>query len=256
MPLTRLYKFFGIAIVSFMLASCETANTHAPVYNGLFKTSDDIYIVKPGDTLYLISWNIGVDYRTIIKLNNLVPPYHVQAGQKLLLNSAKIKIPSIISTRREKRVALAYKNKPPKPIKYKESNNHYAPQIVHTSAMINWTWPTKGKVLNNFSASLGKKGINIAGYSGAPVYAAASGIVVYTGSGLRGYGNMIIIKHNADYLSAYANNHKVLVLEGQQVKSGQKIAEIGHIGSRGNILHFEIRKAGEPVDPLLYLPKR
>ncbi|MBT8420169.1 MAG: peptidoglycan DD-metalloendopeptidase family protein [Gammaproteobacteria bacterium] len=115
-----------------------------------------------------------------------------------------------------------------------------------------WHWPSQGKLVRNFTQS-GNRGLDISGRFGGPIHAAADGRVVYTGSGLRGYGKLIIIKHNAQYLSAYGNNDRMLVQEGNRVKGGQKIAEMGKDGANRAILHFEIRKGGKPVDPLRYL---
>lgn len=120
---------------------------------------------------------------------------------------------------------------------------------------IAWQWPVSGKVLAPYSES-GSKGLDIGGKAGDPVFAAGDGKVVYAGSGLRGYGELVIVKHNATYLSAYAHNRKILVKEGQQVGRGQKIAEMGNTDSEMVKLHFEIRKQGKPVDPAQYLPKR
>lgn len=118
-----------------------------------------------------------------------------------------------------------------------------------------WQWPSSGKVVQPFSES-GNKGLDFGGKSGDPVLAAADGKVVYAGTGLRGYGELVIVKHNATYLSAYAHNRKILVKEGQQVSRGQKIAEMGNTDSETVKLHFEIRKQGKSVDPVQYLPKR
>ncbi|HQU79876.1 MAG TPA: peptidoglycan DD-metalloendopeptidase family protein [Azonexus sp.] len=118
-----------------------------------------------------------------------------------------------------------------------------------------WQWPSSGKVMSPYSDS-GNKGIDFGGKSGDPVQAAADGKVVYAGAGLRGYGELVIVKHNATFLSAYAHNRKILVKEGQQVTRGQKIAEMGSTDSDSVKLHFEIRKQGKPTDPSLYLPKR
>jgi lipoprotein NlpD len=118
-----------------------------------------------------------------------------------------------------------------------------------------WIWPTSGKVIAPFSES-GNKGLDFAGKAGEPVLAAGDGKVVYAGAGLRGYGELVIVKHNATFLSAYAHNRKILVKEGQQVTRGQKIAEMGNTDSDSVKLHFEIRKQGKPVDPAQYLPKR
>ncbi|WP_025474849.1 murein hydrolase activator NlpD, partial [Yersinia pestis] len=120
-----------------------------------------------------------------------------------------------------------------------------------------WRWPTDGKTIDSFSASEGgNKGIDIAGSRGQPILATASGRVVYAGNALRGYGNLIIIKHNDDYLSAYAHNDTMLVREQQEVKAGQKIATMGSTGTSSVRLHFEIRYKGKSVNPLRYLPQR
>lgn len=118
-----------------------------------------------------------------------------------------------------------------------------------------WIWPANGKVLGQFSES-GSKGIDIGGKAGDPVIAAGDGKVVYSGTGLRGYGMLIIVKHNATFLSAYAHNQKLLVKEGQTVSKGQKIAEMGNSDADQVKLHFEVRRQGKPVDPLKYLPQR
>ncbi len=119
-----------------------------------------------------------------------------------------------------------------------------------------WAWPTQGKVSAGFSETGGSKGVDILGQAGQPVLAAAPGKVVYSGSGLRGYGKLVIIKHNKTYLSAYAHNSQILVKEGQDVVKGQKIAEMGNTDTDKTKLHFEIRKLGKPVDPARYLPEK
>jgi lipoprotein NlpD len=118
-----------------------------------------------------------------------------------------------------------------------------------------WLWPTAGKLVAPYSEA-GNKGLDFAGKTGDPVLAAGDGKVVYAGAGLRGYGELVIVKHNATFLSAYAHNRKILVKEGQQVSRGQKIAEMGNTDADSVKLHFEIRKQGKPVDPAQYLPKR
>jgi lipoprotein NlpD len=119
---------------------------------------------------------------------------------------------------------------------------------------VEWAWPVAGKILAGFNDSSGSKGVDIAGTRGQPVHAAASGKVVYSGAGLRGYGKLVIIKHNKTYLSAYAHNSQILVKEGQEVAKGQKIAEVGDSDTDRTKLHFEIRKLGKPIDPMRYLP--
>lgn len=120
---------------------------------------------------------------------------------------------------------------------------------------ITWAWPASGKMITGFGES-GGKGIDIGGKTGDPVTAAADGKVVYSGSGLRGYGQLVIVKHSEAYLTAYAHNHRILVKEGQSVTRGQKIAEMGNTDADQVKLHFEVRKQGKPVDPLKYLPGR
>ena len=120
-----------------------------------------------------------------------------------------------------------------------------------------WAWPANGMLIGKFSSNGSlNKGIDIAGELGQPVLAAADGAVVYAGSGLRGYGELVIIKHSDAYVSAYGHNRRLLVREGQQVKVGQHIAEMGSTGADRVKLHFEIRRQGKPVDPLQYLPRR
>ncbi len=129
------------------------------------------------------------------------------------------------------------------------------PEVAAGPDDVNWQWPSTGKVINGYSEA-GNKGLDFGGKAGDPVLAASDGKVVYAGSGLRGYGELVIVKHNATFLSAYAHNRKILVKEGQQVTKGQKIAEMGNTDSETVKLHFEIRKQGKPIDPMLYLPKR
>jgi lipoprotein NlpD len=129
--------------------------------------------------------------------------------------------------------------------------------VSNSAPVSTWRWPTDGKIIDNFSSSEGgNKGVDIAGSRGQPILATADGRVVYAGNALRGYGNLIIIKHNDDYLSAYAHNDTMLVREQQEVKAGQKIATMGSTGTSSVRLHFEIRYKGKSVNPLRYLPQR
>ena len=140
------------------------------------------------------------------------------------------------------------------------ASNSVKPEAVATSGdgeeLVRWSWPTDGKVIATFNEAASIKGIDIGGKTGQPVLAAAEGKVVYSGSGLRGYGKLVILRHNKTYLSAYAHNDQILVKEGQAVTRGQKIAEMGNTGSDQVKLHFEIRQLGKPVDPQKYLPSR
>lgn len=132
--------------------------------------------------------------------------------------------------------------------------NDPTPSAINTEDGVSWSWPANGKVVAGFNDTTSAKGLDIAGVQGQAVLAAAAGKVVYSGSGLRGYGNLVIIKHNETYLSAYAHNSKILVKEGQAIAKGQKIAEMGSSDASRVQLHFEIRKLGKPVDPIKYLP--
>ena len=129
-----------------------------------------------------------------------------------------------------------------------------APRRRRRRDKIDWVWPATGKLVAGFSDTANLKGIDIAGKPGQPVVASAAGKVVYAGTGMRGYGKLVIVKHNTTFLSAYAHNSEILVKEGQQVARGQKIAEMGNTDADQVKLHFEIRRLGKPVDPLQYLP--
>lgn len=157
------------------------------------------------------------------------------------------------------------KNKPSSnrtKVKYKPKATSQPTRVARAgnnkrSTSLNWIWPTQGKIVGRFSSkSNSNRGLDIAAKRGQPVRATAPGKVVYKGSGLRGYGNLVIIKHNNDYLSAYAHNERVHVAENEFVKAGQRIADIGSSGTQSEKLHFEIRYKGRPVDPLNYLPNR
>ena len=155
----------------------------------------------------------------------------------------------------------ATQTSPSSPAVEKNTRIEIAPQPVpqKSDKVINqsdaeWIWPTTGKLVSSFSKN--SKGVKISGQAGQPILASAAGEVVYSGHGLRGYGNLIIIKHNNTFLSAYAHNSKILVKEGEAVVKGQKIAEMGNTDTDTIQLHFEIRKHGKPVDPMEYLPKQ
>ena len=222
--------FSALCCLIFLLqASCSTGETYAPVTDlsnieRIPKTG--MYRVAKGETLYSISFRYGLDYRTLAEWNNIKSPYTIQRNQ-------------LISLRYKSAVRTHSPQKTSTPV-VKENEPHYS--------VSKWTWPTRGKIINGFSAN--NKGINIAGQQAEAIYSVASGKVVYNGDGLRGYGNLIIIKHNNLYLSAYAHCRRSFVKDGEWVKQGQKIAEMGSTGTDKTMLHFEIRRAGIPVDPL------
>lgn len=207
-----------------LLGACATDSTIEPI------PPSGTYKVMPGDSLYSIAWRYGLDYRKVAQRNNMKRPYFVYRGQVIYLRGNKPQTEPHIS-----HTAVTPLEQEP------------------TAAVKHWRWPTHGSIIRGYSAS--NKGINIVGRLGQPIYASAAGKVVYCGHGLRGYGNLIIIKHNATYLTAYADASAIDVSEGEFVKSGQKIAEMGQFGTRHPQLHFEIRLAGEPVNPLIYLSR-
>ncbi|MES2099372.1 MAG: peptidoglycan DD-metalloendopeptidase family protein [Pseudomonadota bacterium] len=218
------------------------------------------YTVKPGDTLIRIGLENGQNWKDLVKWNTLDNPNIIEVGQVLRVvppgvdpNAASSK--GITSAKVETKPLDA---KPPAAA----ASGAAAPAVVAAPPTardgdddINWAWPAAGSVVAPFDE--GKvKGLVISGKAGDPVLAAADGRVVYAGSGLRGYGNLIILKHNNTYLTAYAHNQTLLVKEDQAVRRGQKIAEMGSTDADGVKLHFEIRKQGKPIDPARLLPPR
>jgi lipoprotein NlpD len=177
-------------------------------------------------------------------------PYSDQAVRELTLAASAVPAPP-------EPLAMAAPAGPrPEPKTEPKPSVPPAPATAGDSDALDWAWPAKGKVIAGFSETANLKGIDIAGSAGQAVNASAAGRVVYAGTGLRGYGKLIIIKHNATFLSAYAHNREILVKEGQQVSRGQKIAEMGNTDADQVKLHFEIRRQGKPVDPARYLPVR
>lgn len=268
----RLLIFFLVMLV----AGCTS--TYAPVEQRGSASSyttkkfsgkiPNYYTVKKGDTLYSIAWLYGFDYKAIAKNNNIRAPYRIYAGQKLTLKPIPAKKKIAYKSSKKKITAKNTNKKITKAkakAKIKSSQKKYAnkagTKIVITPksatkkySKLNWSWPVKGKIIQKYSPSRGKKGIDISAAHGVIVKSSEAGKVVYSGQGLVGYGRMIIIKHNETFLSAYAHNQSLLVNEGQFVKKGQTIARLGRSGTDRFKLHFEIRKNGKPVNPLTYLP--
>ncbi len=207
--------------------------------SGSKSSGTDVYTVKRGDTLYRISRLTGTSVQELARLNNISPPYTIEVGQRLKVNgtskSASSKSASR-TTKTAKSIVVPQASWPP-------------------VGQRCWGWPTTGKVILTYSnADGGNKGIDIAGNRGQPVYAAGSGKVVYVGNQLRGYGNLIMIKHSEEYITAYAHNETLLVNNGQSVKIGQKIATMGSSDADSVRLHFQLRYKATAIDPLRYLP--
>ena len=202
---------------------------------------------EKGDTLYGISKQYGVSVERLAQLNQLKKPYVIKPGQTIFLKPLKTEAQSTA------RVSEKTKSKPGKTSPTVSS--YTQSQSVSWPKTVRWQRPANGKIVKKFSRSRNDaKGIDIEGKVGNAIVASADGKVVYSGNGLISYGNLIIIKHNKTFLSAYAYNRKLMVQEGDMVKAGQKIAEMGRKDKLSPRLHFEIRKNGKPVDPLKYLP--
>jgi lipoprotein NlpD len=223
------------------------------------------YTVKPGDTLIRIGLDTGQNWRDISRWNTIDNPNQIEVGQVLrvtppagsdavvtrpVTSSAASATPTPLPAQGQ--AAPAAKPAPASAPPAAAS----APQApAGGEEEIAWLWPAQGTPVASFD-EVKNKGIDIAGKAGDPVLAAADGRVVYSGAGLRGYGNLIILKHNNTYLTAYAHNQTLLVKEDQSVRKGQKIAEMGNSDADRVKLHFEIRRQGKPVDPAKYLPAR
>jgi lipoprotein NlpD len=210
-----------------------------------------VYVVKPGDTLAVIALQHGKNYRNLARWNSINPPYTIYPGQHLRLT------PPPAPEGRESTLAAAPGGETPAaetpPVEAQEE----AGEEAKPEEKLYWQWPAQGKTIHGFSSLKGgSQGLDITGWYGEPVYAAADGKVVYSGSGLIGYGQLIIVKHNRTYLSAYAHNKVLLAKEGDQVVRGQQIAEMGRNQRRQVVLHFQIRRNGKPVNPLQYLPRQ
>ncbi len=238
-----------------------------------------VYTVMPGDTLYSVAWESGRDYRQLARWNHLSPPYVLVMGERLRLvappRPAVSATPGAGTAAPDGRPLVARPLRPsprvspsmpvtppanvsrPAPVVQPVVSVPREPAPRRRSAprpVRSWIWPAEGRVISGYGGPSGNRGIDIAGNYGEPVRASASGRVVYIGSGLPGYGRLIIIKDNNDYLSAYAHNAHMYVEEGGRVRQGQTIATMGESGTDHVELHFEIRRQGNPVNPLLFLP--
>lgn len=249
-------KYGTFILLILTLLSCSNSETHyAPVVDiGKIESipKKGQHTVKPGETLYAIAWRYGLDYRYLAQINHLSSPYVIYRGQVIYLRKAAVKHTRAVKQFTSKHLEVS----PIVPMNKNIFSNEATLKSIEESrfnqARIFFAWPAKGKVINGFSQT--NKGINIIGQLGEPVYASEAGKVVYCGDGLRSYGNLIILKHNSEYLSAYAYNQAIFVREGEWVQKGQKLAEMGSDRLGRAILHFEIRKAGIPINPLTLLP--
>lgn len=245
----------GTLLLLLILAAC-TQKVPAPLENAWREDlpNKGIHVVQRGETVYAISVLYGIDVNKLIAYNGLKKPYSVYPQQTLYINR-------YAPSKRATAASPMRSTPPPKSMPQRVTPSKAKTPIVRGKsrqvAGIYWQWPTLGHLIQGYAPKKGAKGIDISGTLAQPVYAAASGSVVYSGDGLPGYGRLIIIKHSANYLSAYAYNQKLLVKEGQTVKAGQQIATLGEsLEARRPALHFEIRYKGKPVNPTAYLPNR
>lgn len=220
-----------------------------------------IHTVIGGETLFSIAWVHGVDYRSLAESNDIAYPYVIYPGQEIAVlknvsePNNKMKRSKIVHENVTENMNLSSSYK--KQITEKKTIQKKGGKSSLKALNLYWVWPAEGLVMNQYSATGDvHKGLDIAGEVGDPVYAASDGVVVYSGEGLRGYGKLVIIKHDQAILSAYGHNSKLFVSEGKSVKAGEKIAEIGSTDVEKGKLHFEIRNEGQPINPLVYLPAR
>lgn len=216
----------------------------------------DCYVVAKGDTLYSIAWRYNYDYKKLANWNNIAPPYIIHLGRNICFKPIQNRKTTRLKPKPDNSHSLTRKKKDSiRNIKSDNSVKNDKSSKNISQEKIKWFWPTQGRVIKSNSPT-SKKGMDISGSLGQTIKAAASGEIVYSGSGLVGYGKLIIIKHNDKFLSAYAYNSELLVKEGDVVKAGQKISKMGQDHTGRNMLHFEIRLNGQPVNPLTHLPKK
>lgn len=211
------------------------------------------YRIRSGDTIYSIAWRYGVDYREFAAWNHIRPPYRIHPGQYLRISGPTGGNQAATRTAPTIQPHLAIQSNTITVPKERTASKNESSETLK----LRWQWPTNGTVSTRFrQGDQSNKGVVLSGRIGQDIKAAEAGTVVYSGSGLIGYGKLIIIKHNKNYLSAYGHNQKLLVKEGDRVKRGSHIADMGENGSGKAVLHFEIRRNGLPVDPLPLLPHR
>lgn len=238
-------KKCAVFLIVVGLCSCGERDGLAPVSELNWRagnTRATQHVVRRGETLYAIAFRFDKDYRELAAANHIYAPYSLRVGQIIRIQPGRHQTYSRPTPR-------YYRSPVAKP-------RYVQPRFIPTRSTGHWTWPARGRVVANFVPEQGKKGLDIAGVKGDKIYAAGNGTVAYSGSGLSGYGNLIIIKHDNQFLTAYGNNERNLVTEGQTIKAGQVIADMGVVDRRYWGVHFEIRQSGNPVNPLMYLQNR
>jgi lipoprotein NlpD len=263
-------RYFSVGVAIWLLVGCS-ASQYAPVQELGYSTgqldasnsvqsSSTSYKVRSGDTMFAIGWRFGWDYKKLAKANSIEFPYTIYVGQVIYFNEAHKSSSNSKSATKSliKKTVVGSSGVIDKPIsaRAKTASKAAIEKPYKGPLSVKWNWPLKGKVLQPFSNQGSKfHGIDLSSSLGYSVKAASSGIIVYAGSGIQGYGKLVVVKHNNTFLSAYAYNSSILVTEGDSVVAGQVIAEVGKGPQLDPRLHFEIRKNGKPVNPLKYLPK-
>jgi len=268
-----------VFLLATLLSGCQTP-APAPVAERPQPPTKKIlhHIVSRDESLYSIAWRYELDFQQLASANGLFPPYNLHPGQRLSLDMSRQSAPVAtgygVTKGAVKTAPVEVTSIQVEDVSAKDVSPVISPQkesaIVQesppkvsvpsasplSSSPWQWQWPATGRVVREYDVSQVQKGISIYTNSGAAVAAAAPGVVVYAGDGLRGYGNLVIVKHSEQHLSAYAHNKSLLVKENQQVNQGEKIAEVGVDSNKQNRLYFEIRENGKPVDPLNLLPQQ
>ncbi len=237
----RIKLIAGIFLSSLLLA-CNYHDDESTGYATIvdINISDkygENYTVKSGDSLYFIAWHFGIDYKKLAAMNNINQPYSISVGQNLRLVDTASK-PNVLRSNKIVKTAVVNKSAPKKIEK------------------ILWSWPISPNTMRKDSfTGGGQRGLDIDAKANTKVKAAASGKVIYVGNGIKGMRNLVIIKHNNDFITAYGNNKILYIKEGQNIRGGQLISMLGDFSKNKTHLHFEMRKHGKPVNPIKYLPK-
>ena len=289
LPVSRFVRGSALLLLGgiLLLTGCGSGgrapieDRHSPAAVG--GVASERYVVRRGDTLYAIAFRFGMDFRSVAAANGIASPYTIYPGQNLIIRSGSQQMayrpprpaPDTSSARPAPVAAPATRAAPaPAPVTPSPAapatgapaaarSADPAPPLAaartppeaRLAPVSAWRWPSDGPVTRRYSATV-HKGIDIGGRKGDMVVAVAAGDVVYAGTGIVGFGELLIIKHDDVYLSAYGHNDRLLVAEGARVAAGQQIAEKGSTGTDVVKLHFEIRKEGKPIDPLQLLPRR
>ncbi|OUS08124.1 hypothetical protein A9Q90_04585 [Gammaproteobacteria bacterium 54_18_T64] len=253
-----MFLLFCVICCCLLLTGCGF--TPAPVSSRIPPPSQKIdhHIVGTGDTLFAIAWRYELSVVSLARANGLAQPYNIYLGQRLSLDMSGARLAHDKPIRKSSSsVAIGHSKSPAKVVRANHSKPAVRPGKVYDLPKGNWhwQWPVKGQVSRHYDSNRTFKGLNVQTEMGRVVGAAAPGVVVYAGRGLRGYGQLLIIKHSETYLSAYAHNRKIYVREGQSVTVGEKISDVGGDPENNGRLYFEIRKNGKPVDPIRLLPR-